>query len=236
MYMELNHICFAYENKEILKDISFGLERGEIVGLIGANGAGKTTTIRTMMKKLKPQAGTITIKGKNINDYLRTSFPVSYIPDEPVYYEELTMMEHFDFVKALYPKCNVDVDSLIKRFELEEHLYKVPGLLSKGTLQKMMIVVALIREFDVLLADEPMTGLDPKQISVLKDTFSELKEQKKAVLISTHLLDLAENFCDKYIFINKGIVVAYGSKEDIAAKAKIESLASLEQIYLAMIN
>lgn len=236
MYLELKNIFFSYDKEPVLKDISFGMNRGEITGLIGSNGTGKTTTIHNIIKKLKPQRGQILLDGKDIQTLDESKFPISYIPDTPVYYEELTLLEHLRFVKALYPESKIDISVLVNRFELQEHLNKVPGLLSKGTLQKMMIAIALIREYDVFVADEPLNGLDPKQISIFKNILLEMKQKNKAILISTHLLDMVEGICDKYIFLHQGTVVASGTKEEVAKQYHLDSSLTLEELYLLAIQ
>lgn len=118
------------------------------------------------------------------------------------------MWEHLQFVKALYPQSDITLEAIIRQFNLQEHLYKIPGALSKGTLQKLMIALALLRQYDVFLADEPFTGLDPKQIHGFKQILQELRQRDKAILISTHLLDKAEGIWDRYIFLYDGKILA----------------------------
>lgn len=141
-------------------------------------------------------------------------------------------MEHLNFVKALYPQIDTDISYLVNKFELQEHLYKVPGLLSKGTLQKLMIAIALLRDYELLLADEPLNGLDSRQISIFRNMLKELCSQNKAILISTHLLDMAEEFCGKYIILGRGNVIASGTKKEILRKYHFSVDTSLEKIYL----
>jgi ABC-2 type transport system ATP-binding protein len=232
MYLEFKNVTFAYDEKKVLDDISFAVNRGEITGLIGANGVGKTTAISNVTRKLQPQKGDILLNGQSIYEWNNHVYPVSYIPDKPIFYEELTVMEHLNFVKTLYPQTDMDTSYLIDKFELQEHLYKVPGLLSKGTLQKLMIAIALLRDYELLLADEPLNGLDPRQISIFKNMLKELCSQNKAILISTHLLDMAEEFCDKYIILGRGNVIASGTKKEILRKYHFPADTSLEKIYL----
>lgn len=158
MYVNVENVNFAYDKKPILHDINFGMNKGEITGLIGPNGAGKSTMLKLMIKKMKPNNGKIIIGDNDIFSIKRENNPVTFIPDIPVYYEELTVWEHLQFIKALYPENSVTVDSLIREFNLNQHLNKIPSALSKGTLQKLMIALALLRQYDVLLADEPFNG------------------------------------------------------------------------------
>ena len=214
MYVNVENVNFAYDKKPILHDINFGMNKGEITGLIGPNGAGKSTMLKLMIKKMKPNNGKII----------------------PVYYEELTVWEHLQFIKALYPENSVTVDSLIREFNLNQHLNKIPLALSKGTLQKLMIALALLRQYDVLLADEPFNGLDPAQTYKFKNTLKNLKKQDKTILISTHLLSLAEDFCDRYIFLYDGRIVEQGTKSEILQKQQMNKETSLEQIYMSLIG
>lgn len=236
MYLELRDVCFSYEEAPVLTNIHCGIHRGEITGLVGANGTGKTTTIYSIVKKIKPQKGEILIAGENIDTLKGNSFPVTYIPDNPLYYEELTVMEHLHFVKALYKKSKESIETLVEKLDLQEHLYKVPGMLSKGTLQKLMIAISLLRKYEIFIADEPFNGLDPKQISIFKGILNEIRQQNKAILISTHLLDMAENICDKYIFLHDGKVLATGTKDGLIKKYKLPDHSSLETIYLSLID
>ena len=191
MYVNVENVNFAYDKKPILHDINFGMNKGEITGLIGPNGAGKSTMLKLMIKKMKPDNGKIIIGDNDIFSIKRENNPVTFIPDIPVYYEELTVWEHLQFIKALYPENSVTVDSLIREFNLNQHLNKIPSALSKGTLQKLMI---------------------------------------------THLLSLAEDFCDRYIFLYDGRIVEQGTKAEILQKQQMNKGTSLEQIYMSLIG
>ena len=120
MFIELKNIKYAYDENIILDDISFGIEKGEITGLIGENGAGKTTTILNLIKKLIPKSGSINIDGMDLNNIKIAELKTAYIPDQPVYYEELTLLEHLYFVQALYPHNSQNLEKLIEQFELKE--------------------------------------------------------------------------------------------------------------------
>jgi len=196
------------------------------------NGAGKTTLMLIIARYLVPQSGDVFLDGRSIRQWRNEDFPVSYIPDEPVFYEELTLLEHLHFVKALYPKNVQDIEGLIEGFEFCDHIDKVPSLLSKGNRQKLMIALALLREYQILIADEPFTGLDPNQIHHFKNIITEQRKMGKAVLLSTHLLDVIDNLCDRYVILHKGRVLAVGTKKDIQAAFGIAQATSLEAIYL----
>ena len=236
MYLELENVSFSYDEVPVLTDISCGISRGEITGLVGENGAGKTTIIYNIVKKIQPQKGEIKIAGENIRSLCGNKFPVTYVPDIPLYYEELTVIEHLHFVKALYPQSDASIEALVEKLDLQKHLYKVPAMLSKGTLQKLMIAISLLRQYEIFIADEPFNGLDPRQISIFKSILSEIRQQNKAILISTHLLDMAENICDKYIFLHSGKVLAMGTKQELTEKHGLPGNSSLEDIYLSLVD
>ena len=204
MYVNVENVNFAYDKKPILHDINFGMNKGEITGLIGPNGAGKSTMLKLMIKKMKPNNGKIIIGDNDIFSIKRENNPVTFIPDIPVYYEELTVWEHLQFIKALYPENSVTVDSLIREFNLNQHLNKIPLALSKTY--------------------------------KFKNTLKNLKKQDKTILISTHLLSLAEDFCDRYIFLYDGRIVEQGTKAEILQKQQMNKETSLEQIYMSLIG
>ena len=141
-------------------------------------------------------------------------------------------MEHLSFIGSMYGTSK-NTDALIHNMEIQSHLDKVPSALSRGTRQKLMIMCALLREYETLLADEPFTGLDPKQIKVLKDLLLEQKRMGRTVLLSTHLLDVIESICDYYIMIDQGRLLAEGNLDDIQ---KAGNCSSLEQLYLLLSN
>lgn len=225
--LKLENITKKYGYFTALDSVSFSVKRGEIAGLIGENGAGKTTVLKLITKYLKADLGTVSLEGDG-------GRALSYIADEPVYYEFMTVGEHLEFVSSMYKNGVCSVKEVIERFRLEEQLNKMPHLLSKGNKQKLMIAMALLREFDLLIADEPFTGLDPKQTEALKKTIAELKARNKAVLISTHLLDTIELFCDRYIMIEKGKIIGAGTKKEIAEKFGLDSRKTIEELYIAV--
>jgi len=236
MYLQFNNVSFSYHKVLALSRVSFEIEKGEIVGLIGANGAGKTTAILNIIRYLQPQKGKIYIDGVDISEIKNENFLVSYIADEPVFYDELTLLEHLRFIRALYPDNELVIEDLVGKLELQEHLHKVPSALSKGTRQKLSIALSLLRNYELLIADEPFNGLDPKQINIFKETLFDCKKEGKAVLLSTHLLDVVDGICDKYIMLNHGELVAKGTKSEIIKVNNLHSDSTLEQIYLALIE
>lgn len=227
-HLEFCNVVHKFNNEIALDNLSFIIPENKIVGLIGANGAGKTTAIRHIIRYLKPDSGEIRYKGKDIYEISNDQYPISYIPDSPIFYEELTVMEHLQFVATMYGTRD-KINSLIGRLELEKHLNKYPIALSKGTKQKLSIACSLLREYEFLIADEPFSGLDPGQIKVLKDIVLEEKANGHTVLLSTHLLEVIENICNYYIFIDEGTLVTQGALEELTHGT---SWNTLEDLYI----
>jgi ABC-2 type transport system ATP-binding protein len=234
--LQFENVSFSYPTTLALNNVSFEVRLGEIVGLIGANGAGKTTTLLHIIRYLHPDSGRIRLNGIDITKIKNENFAVTYIPDTPVFYEELTALEHLHFVKALYPDNKVTLESIIDRLELNDHLDKVPSALSRGTKQKLMVALALLRHYVLLVADEPFTGLDPGQIVVFKQILTDCRREQKAVLLSTHLLDMVEGLCDRYVMLHRGRIIAQGTKQDIIRQYDLNSDSTLEQVYLTLVR
>ena len=146
----------------------------------------------------------------------------------------MTVNEHLQFIQAMYPHGEFSAEQVVAKLSLSNQLEKVPHTLSKGNKQKLMIATALLRNFDYFVADEPFTGLDPKQISVLKQILMELRQKNKGILLSTHLLDVIELFCDRYIMIDSGSVVAAGSKAEIAKYHGLSPQLTVEKLYISL--
>ena len=234
--LRYRHVSYAYGEVAALDDVSFDAREGEIVGLIGENGAGKSTALRLLMGFLTPDRGEVLLSGRRISSRRMEQHPVSYIPDTPVFYEELSVLEHLQFVKALYPGGSCSVRQIMAQLELEPHRDKIPSALSKGTRQKLMIAMALLRVYQVLVADEPFSGLDPRQIAVLKGLLLEQRAAGKLVLLSSHLLDVVENVCDRYVALHRGRVLAAGSRDALLDQTGLPPDSAMEDVYLALMN
>lgn len=236
MDFEVRQVYYSYGKTVALDGLSFSANKGQIVGLIGENGAGKSTVIKSIYRYLTPEKGEILWGGKDIFSLRLDAYPISYIPDTPVFYEELSLLEHLHFTKALYPQSDASETELLEKLNMHEHQNKIPSALSKGTRQKLMIAMALLREFEILIADEPFSGLDPKQIATLKALLLEQRIKGKLVLLSSHLLDVAENVCDQYVILKKGKCLASGSKENLLASTGLAADSSMETVYLRLVE
>ena len=236
--LEIKGLTGGYVNIPVLKDVSFTVGNGELVGLIGLNGAGKSTTINEIIGLLTPYKGEILIDGAKLQDS-PTAYrkKIGFIPETPSLYEELTLREHIETVAMAY---DVDqevafarVEQLLTKFRLKEKLDWFPVHFSKGMKQKVMIICAFVVDPSLFIVDEPFLGLDPLGIRTLLQVLKEKKEKGAAILMSTHVLDTAEKYCDRFIVLHEGKVIAQGDIEGLRATSNIEE-NSLEEIYFAL--
>lgn len=236
MTVNVTHLTGGYGKKPIIKDLNFELKSGEIVGLIGLNGAGKSTTIKHMLGLLTPMEGDMSISGVDIKDDINQYRKhLSYIPESPVIYETLTLKEHIEMTAMAY---NIDQETAMKRaqplletFRLANQLHVFPSHFSKGMKQKVMIICAFIVEPDLYIIDEPFLGLDPIGIQSMLDLMEAKKQTGKTVLMSTHILATAERYCDRFIILDQGEIVALGDLEELRAQTNMQG-RSLDEIYI----
>lgn len=232
--MSVEHIKVAglkldINGKQILNDIDFTLEKGKIVVLLGPNGSGKTTLLKALNGLIKIKEGQIT-DGKKRVDFLNKSVLVF---DEPVLYEELTGMEHIRFVMELnscdYRKQKEQISYMIQQFELKPYMDKLISTYSLGTKKKMQFLCALLCKSDIILMDEYISGLDPQILYSVKKIMREYVNKGHTILLSTHMLDMAERFCDDVILINEGKVVSNGTE---SIENILRRYGSLEKYYI----
>ena len=236
--LEVKKLSGGYANIPVLKDVSFQVADGELVGLIGLNGAGKSTTIKEIIGLLTPYEGQILIDGQTIQGQTEAYHKkIGFIPETPSLYEELTLKEHLEVVALAY---DLDWDAaferaekLLKLFRLEEKLEWFPVHFSKGMKQKVMIICAFMVQPSLLIVDEPFLGLDPVAIQDLIDLLEEEKKRGTSILMSTHVLDSAEKMCDRFVILHQGQVLADGNLDQLRQSFGQEN-ASLNEIYLTL--
>lgn len=236
--LKIENVTGGYVNIPVLKNISFEVADGELVGLIGLNGAGKSTTINEIIGLLQPYQGQISIDGLSLSqnqaDYRKK---IGFIPETPSLYEELTLREHIETVAMAYDipvdEALVRAEKLLQIFRLSDKLEWFPINFSKGMKQKVMIICAFIVDPSLFIIDEPFLGLDPLAIADLTDLLAEEKAKGKSILMSTHVLDSAEKMCDRFVILHQGQVRAAGTLEELQ-KAFADSTASLNDIYMAL--
>lgn len=236
--LQIASLSGGYSYKQpVLHDISFQVNQGEVVGLIGLNGAGKSTTIKHILGLLEPIDGEIILKGQRFLDD-REAYRQScvYIPEMPALYEQLTLWEHLELTAMAYHlEASVfqeRVYPLLEEFHMSGKTGWFPGHFSKGMRQKVMIMCAFLVRPDIYIADEPFVGLDPIGIQSFLDLLSEAKASGAGVLLSTHILSTAEQYCDRFIMLHHGDVILSGTVDELR-EATGQPQASLHDIYVA---
>lgn len=233
--IELKNISKTYDKKVLAVDnLSLAIKAGQIVGFIGPNGAGKTTAIKMLTGILKADTGSITINGYDITkDAIEAKKQFGYVSDNPNSYPKLTGMEYLNFIATIY-----DVDSIKRKQNIEHYakLLKMDQALdqrissySHGMKQKIMVIAVLLHDPNLLILDEPLTGLDPQSSFVLKEMMRQRALNGKSVFFSTHVLEVAEKLCDQIAIINHGQLIYTGTLE--ALKDQYPE-SSLEEIFL----
>ena len=236
--LEINKLTGGYVNIPVLKEVSFSVPDGQLIGLIGLNGAGKSTTINEIIGLLHPYAGEVQIDGLSLpeapTDYRKK---IGYIPETPSLYEELTLREHIETVAMAYDldmdQVMVRVQPLLERFRLAEKLDWFPTQFSKGMKQKVMIICAYAVDPSLYIVDEPFLGLDPLAIADLIQLLADEKAKGKSILMSTHVLDSAEKMCDGFVILHKGQIRAKGTLDELRSTFGDEK-ASLNDIYMTL--
>ena len=222
--IEVQHITKRYGRVTAVDDVSFKVERGEILGFLGPNGAGKTTTMRILTGYMPPTDGRATVAGYDVFTHpIEAKQRTGYLPETPPLYPDMTVREYLDFVariKGVPPKERKDrVATVMKRAHVDDMSARHCSKLSKGYRQRVGLAQALIHNPDVLILDEPTAGLDPKQIIETRDLIRSLGGDHTIVL-STHILPEVAQTCQRVVIINKGRVVAVDSPEGLTARLK----------------
>ena len=231
--IKINNVTKTYNgNVTAIKNLSLDIPEGKIIGFIGLNGAGKTTLIKMMTGILKPDSGTITINGYDIEkEPLKAKYDIGYITDNPDMFLRLTGIEFINFISDIYRVSEKDrkerIKKLVNEFDLEDILDKPMIGYSHGSKQKMMVIAALVHNPKVWILDEPMIGLDPKSAQVLKNMMKEHVKEGNTVFFSTHVLEIAEKLCDEIAIIDKGKIIYYGTLDNLVKKYKKKDLQEL---------
>lgn len=216
MELELLNIEKSFGNKKVLTGVSFRAESGKAFGLLGRNGAGKTTTIRILMNVFPSDGGQVLIDGKPI-DY--SKIKIGYLPEERGLYPKKIILDQLIYFAQLKGMSRADaitsIDYWLNRLGMSEYRTKRLDTLSKGNQQKIQLVTALAHNPDIVILDEPFSGLDPVNAMLLKDVVKEQIEIGKIVLFSSHQMSYIEEFCDSIAIINKGVIALHGDLRDI---------------------
>lgn len=232
--IEFQNVSKAYGATQALKDLNLSIQEGQIVGLIGHNGAGKSTTIKSLVSVINPTSGTIRVDGFDLASHrLRIKQKIGYVADSPDLFLRLTAQEFWDLVAASYGLNRQDYENrlvdLLGLFDFADHRYEVIETFSHGMRQKVFVIGALLSDPDIWVLDEPMTGLDPQAAFDLKQLMRAHADKGKTVLFSTHVLEVAEQLCDRLAILKKGELIFYGTVAELKAEHPDQSL---EAIYL----
>jgi ABC-2 type transport system ATP-binding protein len=235
--LEARHLVKRFFGTAVVSDVSFAVRAGEVVGYLGPNGSGKSTTARMLTGLLEPSAGVVLFEGQDIaRDPIAFRRRFGYVPEEPNLYTFQSAIEYLQLVGRLreLPPALLTrkIGALLELFGLSPAMSQDIGSYSKGMKQKVMIIAALLHDPDVLILDEPDSGLDVTATLVLRQLVLALARRGKAVLYSSHVLELVEKACDRVVVIHRGTVVADGS---VDALQRLMSRGSLEEVFSQLV-
>lgn len=236
--IKITDLSKVYGKQEAVNNLQLEVPKGELFGFLGPNGAGKTTSIKMMIGLLEPTTGSVEIGGINIwKDPVEAKKRIAYVPDQPNLYPKLTGWDYLQFIGSVFripkKKFQEKATELLHIFNLTDRADDLIESYSHGMKQKIAICGALVHEPDVLFLDEPTVGLDPKSARSLKNLLRELCDQGMTAFVSTHILEIAEQMCDRIGIILEGKIIALGTIEELREhEGKTEG--SLEDIFLEL--
>ncbi len=215
--LQVNELRKTYTTTVALDGVTFDVKPGEIFGLLGPNGAGKTTTIRISLGIIEPDSGTVRYNGNELTPDMKNM--LAYLPEERGLYRKskvIDVLVYFGSLRGIQPgEAKKRADIWLKKFELSDYGNRKVDELSKGMQQKVQFISCLLHKPELLILDEPFSGLDPVNQIIMKDMMQELKQAGKTIIFSTHQMDQAERLCDRICLINRGKVVLYGELSEI---------------------
>ncbi|MEY4791905.1 MAG: hypothetical protein RIT34_712 [Bacteroidota bacterium] len=248
MSIEVKNLFKYYGEQAAVRDVSFSVKKGEIVAFLGPNGAGKSTTMKIMTGFIPASEGEVYICGKKVDiDGLETRQIIGYLPENNPLYTDMYVREYLEFVGRIYKIKNLKarVSEMISAVGLEVEQHKKIGMLSKGYRQRVGLAQAIIHDPEVLILDEPTTGLDPNQLVEIRELIRNIGKEK-TVLLSTHIMQEVEAICDRVIIISKGQIVAddkasalqqeiehqtvYVEFDTIVSKAQLSKIPGVQQV------
>jgi ABC-2 type transport system ATP-binding protein len=234
--ISLKSVCKNYGEKVVLKNISFDVFPGEVIGYIGTNGAGKSTTVKIICGLINDYQGTATVKDLDVkNNQVEVKRLIGYVPELAELYDVLTPHEFLGLMAELYgidkSVAENRIKSMLSAFGLEEQLDVRMDTFSKGMKQKVLIISGLLHNPDIIILDEPLSGLDANSVIIVKELISKLAKQGKTIFYCSHIMDIVEKVSDRIILINDGEVVANGSFQELQ---QMQGNKSLENIFAQM--
>ena len=215
--VEVSQLAKSFGATRAVDDVSFAVEQGEIFGLLGPNGAGKTTTIRLMLDIFKPDHGTVSILEGPMTEAKKER--IGYMPEERGLYQDMQLERCLIYLAGLKGVSSADarrrVSAYLERFDLAQHRNKKVKELSRGMQQKSQIINTVLHKPELLIVDEPFSGLDPVNTKLVKDLMDELRRDGTTIIMSTHMMHQVEELCDRIVLINRGRNVLYGPLKQI---------------------
>lgn len=234
--ISLRNVFKSYGDKQVLKGINLEINRGQVIGYIGPNGAGKSTTVKILCGLISDYEGDVFINGLNLkDDPVKAKSMIGYVPELAELYDVLTPMEFLSFMGDLY---NLDqqvarerIQKMMSAFGLEPNIHQRMDTFSKGMRQKVLITSGLLHNPDIIILDEPLSGLDANSVIIIKELMSKLAKEGKTIFYCSHMMDVVEKVSDRIVLINNGIVIADGTFEELKQQ---QGNYSLEKIFAGM--
>ena len=215
MSIEVQFVSKSYETQLALNEISFSAKKGEIIGFLGPNGAGKSTMMKILTGYISPTKGTVSVSGIDVlKNPIAAKAKIGYLPEQNPLYQEMYVREYLQFQASIFKVSKKTITSVIKDVGLIPEMHKKISQLSKGYQQRVGLAAALIHNPDVLILDEPTTGLDPNQLQEIRTLLKKLGKEK-TILFSTHIMQEVEAVCDRVIIIKKGELLIDASMEEL---------------------
>lgn len=238
--LELKNVTKKFEKITAVKNISFKVEDGKVLGIVGRNGAGKSTIFRMVLNLLEPTEGVIEFDGKQLNSDVLKKF--GYLPEEGSLLPQYSVIDLCEYYGALKLMTKDEVfaslTKWLKVFNIEEYISMKIGKLSKGNRQKIQFIVSVLHDPEFIILDEPFSGLDPISVEELEKAILKLKDAGKTIIFSSHIMSHVENLCDDILLINKGEALLQGNLKEILANYKIEGkdTVTLNDIFIEKVG
>lgn len=224
--IEVEHIAKRFGTQQAVADVSFSVDAGEIFGLLGPNGAGKTTSIRILLDIFKPDSGRVAILGGSMTEEKKNR--IGYLPEERGLYQDIPLERCLVYLATLKglsaAEARKRIGSYLEQFDLAQHRLKKLKELSKGMQQKAQLIATLVHRPDLIIIDEPFSGLDPVNTQMIKDLLVEERKRGITIVMSTHQMQQVEELCDRLVLINRGEVLLYGALDEIRHRYEAQAV------------
>lgn len=234
--IRINHLFKNYGSKPVLKDINLNVYPGQVIGYIGPNGAGKSTTVKILCGLITDYDGEVTIKGYDLKqNTLEVKRLIGYVPEMAELYDVLTPMEYLEFTGALYGMdetvCRERINRVMTAFDLHSNINQRMDSFSKGMKQKVLLASGLLHNPDIIILDEPLSGLDANSVIIIKELISRLAKDGKTIFYCSHMMDVVEKVSDRIVLIDEGRIIANGSFDELKEQLGDKTL---EQIFASL--